>query len=265
MEQTSGVAVTGNVVVLLGRLGNQLFQYSLAKWLEAQTGTPSRFDLSFVGRKGLAGPEVLRRELWNSRAPVTPYLPVMQGRLAPAARATRWLLGPRRFIVDLSPAGTLGLVGPAAWWLGYWQRRDILAPATQRLRQILGPCTAEPVIRVHVRRGDYVRLGNATDPAWFRSAVGLLTASVAHERVEVISDDPQWCRANLDLPVPFTVASGTSSEQDFRALMRSAAIVADGSTFAWWAAYLGQVPVLHGRSVLPQDLWQAVPAAGSLP
>jgi Glycosyl transferase family 11 len=259
------VAVTGNVVVLLGRLGNQLFQYSLAKWLEAQTGTPSRFDLSFVGRKGLAGPQVLRRELWDSRATMTPHLPVMQGRLAPAARAARWLLGPRRFVMDLSPEGTLGEVGTAAWWLGYWQRPDILVPATQHLREVFGVCTTEPVIRVHVRRGDYVRIGNATDPAWFRSAVGRLATTVAHDRVEVISDDPQWCRANLDLPVPFSVVGGTSAEEDFKALMRSAALVADGSTFAWWAAYLGQVPVLHGQSVLPKDLWQAVPVAGSSP
>ncbi len=49
-----------NAVFLLGRLGNQLFQYSFARWLEAQTGLPAYFDLSMTRRVGIAGTERVR-------------------------------------------------------------------------------------------------------------------------------------------------------------------------------------------------------------
>ena len=58
-----------HVVCLLGRLGNQFFQYSFARWLEHETGLDVRFDLAMTRPLGIAGPaefvdEVNRRDSW---------------------------------------------------------------------------------------------------------------------------------------------------------------------------------------------------------
>jgi hypothetical protein len=249
-----------NVVVLVGRLGNQLFQYSFAQWLHQRTGLPSAYDLSFVHRAGLDGPAVLRESIWRARIRGSSFTPVPRGRLGPLARALRSLRGPTRMFVDLSAEGEVLSVRPrAGWYLGYWQRSEYALSSQNELRTMFGlPSVREPVIRVHVRRGDYVALAKNADAAWYHRGVARAMELYPDHPVEVVSDDPQWCAATLDLPVPFSVRTGGSVLSDFHALAGADALVATGSTFSWWAAFLGEPEVVHGPHVLPPSLWSVV-------
>lgn len=253
--------MSSNVVVLLGRLGNQLFQYAFAQWLELNTGLPTRFDLSYVGRDGVTGPPGLREQIHERRVRGSAVLPALGGRLGPVARMVRTPRGPRRFVIDWAADGSPpSPIGAPAWWVGYWQRPEFLEGSRDHLREVFGlnGIDAQPVIRVHVRRGDYVRLGIAPHADWYGQAIERAVHAVPHERVEVISDDPAWCRTHLTLPVPYDLPAKRSPVEDFQALASSAALVATGSTFSWWAAYLGGVPVIHEDGVIPASLWSLI-------
>ncbi|MEZ5184754.1 MAG: alpha-1,2-fucosyltransferase [Candidatus Nanopelagicales bacterium] len=247
----------------MGRLGNQLFQYSFAQWLHDRTGLPSRFDLSMVGRAGLTGPRVLQDAMWESRVRGSSLMPVPQGRLDPLARLLRIGRRPRDLTVDLSARGDVPVVRTTgSWYLGYWQRVEYAVAARDELRDMfaLSNGQRDPVVRVHVRRGDYVALGQSADDTWFQRAVATALEAGGPDLVEVVSDDPGWCVGTLTLPVPFSVINGGSVLSDFESLARAEVLVATGSTFSWWAAFLGGPKIVHGPQVLPPALWSPMDA-----
>ena len=68
-----------HVVTLMGRLGNQLFQYSFAQWLEQTSGHPVAYDLSHV--RTLDGiPEGLRNEFARKAVRGSSSWPAVGGR-----------------------------------------------------------------------------------------------------------------------------------------------------------------------------------------
>lgn len=257
-----------NVVCVLGRLGNQLFQYSFARWLEAQTGLPSYFDLSMTRRYGIGGSERFRSAVSGRAVRGSAWFPAPGGRLGPVSTGIRQLLGPPATYADITSAGPddLPSLGPA-WWVGYWQRERYARVAKAELRDLLGVSAerderAIPIVAVHVRRGDYVRLGRALPSDWYRSALQAALERTGDAEIRIVSDDPQWCRENLDLGFPATTVHGSSDLEDFRALADADTLVASPSTFAWWAGYLGGVQVIYPGGEFQCGVpkcWQAIP------
>lgn len=94
-------------------------------------------------------------------------------------------------------------------------------------------------VGVHVRRGDYiggpwVELG----PAYYRRAADLIAEELGGgASFVIVSDDIEWCRANLQLEHPHTFSGGTA-EQDFMILRSCRHHIIANSTFGWWAAWL---------------------------
>jgi hypothetical protein len=70
--------------------------------------------------------------------------------------------------------------------------------------------------------------------------------------VLVYSDDPEWCAANLPLSGIEIVASGTMLD-DFLGFMSCEHKIISNSTFAWWAAFLGET----GAVTLAPNRWHA--------
>jgi hypothetical protein len=244
-----------SVVVLLGRLGNQLFQFSFARWMQSK-GHEVRFDLSAVRRERVALP--LRDVIEPLALPTSGLWPAPMGRWGRAALTLRRTIGPRRVVVDTSADGTAATRDPVrpAWWVGYWQQERFTAIARAELRDRLGiaPARVER-IAVHVRRGDYVSLGAALPVQWYEQALRAAQAQYGDLPVTVVSDDPMWCRRQF--PWPATAFSeGHSTMEDFRALATSEVVIASSSTFSWWASYLGHGTVVRPAGAPP--IWKAV-------
>jgi hypothetical protein len=239
---------TGNVVALLGGLGNQLFQVAFGRWLEQQTGGEVWYDISFhrnLAVDVLEFPgigERLREQLLT----VTRWWPTPDGRAAIAGRLIRKAANPRRIVCDYSSPGLdRPSISRPAWWFGYWQRieyAEVLLPELGSLLDQGRSRALEPVIGVHIRRGDILRTPSEVPTVWFRGALERLrtelgNAGRAHP-VVVWSDDPDWCRSELDLGMPFEIAPGASAVEHLAALSRCSALVISRSTFSWWAARL---------------------------
>lgn len=105
-------------------------------------------------------------------------------------------------------------------------------------------------IGVHVRRGDFVTLGWSLGSDFYRESVARMRAVFQEARFFLVSDDPDWCRANRrelgfeesdDLLV-VEGNSGLNSFRDMQALTLCRHLIISNSTFSYLAALLNRNP-----------------------
>jgi Glycosyl transferase family 11 len=252
-----------DVVALLGGLGNQLFQVAFGQWLGTRTGREVRYDLSFHrgGEPDVLAIPRIGAEVRDRLLPGTRRWPTPDGRLGPLGRAIRRLRGPRRIVSDYSgPGPEQPATDPAAWWFGYWQRLDYAPQLLEQLANALelGPAGhPDGAIGVHIRRTDMLSTGTAVPQAWFAGALAQLEPDLRAAPIRVWSDDPEWCRAELDLGVPFQVAGDGPPLQHLRELALCRALLISRSTFSWWAA--GVASGRGARVAYPAPWWPGTP------
>jgi glycosyl transferase family 11 len=279
MVRVTSLKSRRDVVGLIGGLGNQLHQLAFARWLEERTARECWFDISYCppGNPGLLhldrlGPWVSLRLVRSSR-----HWPTPTERLG---RPLRVLLGPRRIVCDFTSTGPEDIaLDEPAWWFGCWQRAkyaDVVLPDVSDALEVGDGLAREATIGIHVRRGDMLGTPGEVPAGWFKHAVGQLRADIGQTGnapgVCVWSDDPDWCRMELDLGLPFEIAAPGPALQHLAALSRCRALVISRSTFSWWAARIATelgatvvypspwstgAPELE-RAVVPQS-WRALP------
>jgi hypothetical protein len=118
--------------------------------------------------------------------------------------------------------------------------------------EFLPPDRKEPFVAMHIRAGDFT----ATDEAklragefnmrlplgWYVDAAGKLREVLPSVAIRVFSDGSPAELASI-LAVPGTeLVTGGSAITDLLDMSAAACLVASGSTFSSWAAFLGQVP-----------------------
>ena len=251
--------MNSHVVTLMGRLGNQLFQFGFATWLTANTAHRCRYDLSQTRSVGLCGPSPLRRHFHRGRVRSSGHWPAVNGRADTGARIMRSALGPRRIVVDMRAQVERVDASRPAWWVGYWQNREYAGQVREALREwfhVEETNTGEEVIRIHVRRGDYVSSRQALDPSWYARAAAAARSEFPSLAVQIYSDDVPWCRENLGSLADLFIEGGTP-EEDLSALSQAAVLVASPSTFSWWAGYLGGMPVVSPATT-KSPLWDSL-------
>lgn len=154
---------------------------------------------------------------------------------------------------------------------GYWQREEYFADIADVIRSdfalahspsSLWFAMADAIVGgesvgVHIRRGDYVTNSRATahhglaGSEYVRRAWQMLGLT-GNERAFVFSDDPAWCRANLQfLPDP-TFIEGFADHEELVLLSRCHHKVIANSSFSWWAAWLGEP---GGGTVVAPRAW----------
>lgn len=114
---------------------------------------------------------------------------------------------------------------------------------------------------INVRRGDYY-----TDhrEKYAFDVVGYITAALLHfqdvSAIQVVSDDPVWCRENLDARLRDSTSYVEYAQPDPKANLLAVAsarrIIGTNSTFSYWGAYIATatwpdvqvvMPEFHGR------------------
>lgn len=241
---------------LHGRLGNQMFQYAAARGLAARLGVPVALDSRGALRRGegvltrvfdlpLATPDRLPPDRKDS--PLAYGLWRLIGR-TPRFRRERGL-GYNQGIETWSDNSYLH---------GYWQseryfthvaddiRRDFAFPAfsTTQNAAMAARIGDSLAISLHVRRGDYLTLGAhaVCDEAYYAAALErVLDGLSGTPTVFVFSDDPDWAKENLPLPVEKRVVDFNGPETDFedmRLMSLCRHNIIGNSSFSWWAAWL---------------------------
>ena len=245
---------------LHGRLGNQMFQYAAARGLAARLGVAVALDTRDALRRGegvltrvfdlpLAEPLTLPPNRHDS--PLAYALWRVMGR-APRFRRERGL-GYNPAFADWDDDSYLH---------GYWQSEKYFAHAADDIRRdfsfpdFTNAQNAEMAARIgeglaislHVRRGDYLTLSAhaVCDEAYYTRALDRLLQGVeGTPTVFVFSDDPDWAKANLPLPVEKVVVDFNGPETDFedmRLMSLCRHNIIGNSSFSWWAAWLNANP-----------------------
>jgi hypothetical protein len=264
-------------VVMLGRLGNNLFQYALGRVLAEKHGVPLVMDASWFNPAGwrevkclreLPGPAagratVVRRASLGARA-----LLKMSGRHYWEYRGVPVLREPEqdqsfdpRFLDAPADCMLFGYFQSPRYFAGIAdQLRAELAlpePAREgRRAEMAAGLRAPEAVAVHVRRGDYA--GNPSldlcGPGYYRAAMARLRESLDRPGFHIFSDDPAWCasRFTSDDVTILPYEPERSPLDDLQLMSLASHHIIANSSYSWWAAWLGKKP---GQRVLMPHEW----------
>ncbi|MEA4910592.1 O-antigen biosynthesis glycosyltransferase WbnK [bioreactor metagenome] len=256
-------------------LGNQMFQYALARYLQEKTRQEIILDLSYYSLGGVKRGDTPRgyeldkfniNESFKKDFSPTPFKATFFGKILRRFKNESAFVFYKKF---LNPKDGNYLIG---FWqsekyfkdIEYIIRKEFTLKnrieiredsdlAKQFLNQIL---FSKNSISVNVRRGDY-----ANNPK-IRNHHGLLSIEYFIEAVKyvvkekkllkegvkifIFSDDVEWCRENLDSLKDFGelvfVSKDIIATDSLYLISKCKYNVIANSSFSWWAAWLNNNP-----------------------
>lgn len=263
-------------IVLLGRTGNNLFQYALGRTLAEKHGVPLVLDASWFNRKGWD--EVSHFLNLPIRAKVVRRVPL-------AARALRRITGKHyweyrgipvlRESTDDKSFDSGFLDAPADCMLfGYFQSPQyfgnnaaslrselnfLISGAVQLPSDLSSRLSGTESVAVHVRRTDYLEIPafHVCNSAYYQDAMRSLRSRLANPRFFIFSDDPDWCRAEFrerDQEVVDSGKAGKNPLHDLRLMSLASHHIIANSSYSWWAAWLA---AKADQKVIMPDRWYA--------
>jgi len=264
-------------VVMLGRTGNNLFQYAFGRVLAERHGVPLVMDGSWFNKAGWKSVSCLRRLPIRAEVRRAFSLP---SRLLVKATGKHFqeLAGDACAVIEKPEDHTFDpsyLEAPSHCLVrGYFQsplyfqgieselRRELAMgdlpwePATRRLADRIANGHS---VAMHVRRSDYV--GNpdvsVCGAGYFRRAIRHFRER--HEGLEfhVFSDDPKWCAeqfADEGVSIRALPEAEGDALHDLHLMSRARHHIICNSTYSWWGAWLAKHP---SQKVIMPDQWFA--------
>ncbi len=272
-------------VTLCGGLGNQLFQYAVARAVAIRCNADMVIDLSWFDEVHSSLSVTPRK---YALAPFCLPVHIKQGSSVACSPVFLFrffqMLG-NRLVLDVGKMKfteksfrfderVLGLNAPV-WLTGYWQSPRYFNDVAPLIREEIGsfrgltdPCVdllqkiqATDSICIHIRRGDYVTNAVASS---FHGLCSLDYYKDGAERIArglrmphgfVFSDDPVWVRENLKLTIDFTVVDLNGTDEphlDLWLMSACSHFVIANSSLSWWGAWLGK---FHEKQVIAPKQW----------
>ncbi|GAB4269500.1 MAG: alpha-1,2-fucosyltransferase [Opitutales bacterium] len=269
------------IVRIMGGLGNQMFQYAFGRYIADKLKVPLKLDLSTFDEPYEKRPYAL--DCFNIKASVASRAEVSEFRRKPNAftKLFRKCSGVSRGWVREKAehrfCERMEYVAAPAYLDGYWQCFEYMKRAKHLIEEdfqlrcplnsessaILSDMAESTSVSIHVRRGDYV--SNPEFKAvhgvclleYYAKAVDLLRDRFGVLNCYVFSDDPDWVREHLDLPVGSTIIDPNEKhpEKDLYLMMGCKHHVIANSYFSWWGAFLGEAS--EGDCVIAPKQWYA--------
>ena len=250
------------VVDLFGGLGNQLFQISFAESLEGY-GHKVTLNTAFLKESELSKIRGLLQSLTHLVVDVGPIpFTVRLSRILKVKASLQSRIARRAKIILPPEAGTIEFDerGSTNWrYHGYFQNFDLSINFARVLKFYLGSQFSDSAtnflaefgtkrkIAVHIRLGDYLKIGGIygpLGPAYFDTALKQITAELGTDfEILVFSNGNPLGEPGyefLDQPNVWMVnQSNLFSDFDEMFLMSKCEIlVIANSTFSWWAAVM---------------------------
>jgi hypothetical protein len=245
-------------------LGNQMFQYAMARALSHRLGRPLMIDDSLLQETrsiGLRAFELSASSLNWSRIARASWLlacPSRRGYLCILGAPIRSFQGIKliteRAKHEVDPVISTIPRNQTVCLSGYWQcpkyfidfealiRREF-AFRQVRNNPITGQSRSSGAgvpVSLHIRRGDYLTVSGAPvlSKQYYDRAVEVVASHVANPEFFIFSDDIPWARENIQLSFKTTYVEGYSSHQDLQFMASCRHHIIANSTFSWWAAWL---------------------------
>ncbi len=260
------------IVRICEGLGNQLFQYSYARALRSRglnvvLDMDKAYDLSFKKYKG----HERRRNVLDNFNLKLPRLDVVKygryfflRRNNPYEKAVFYMacnnMWPYRYWEEreddrgYSPKKMI-FKGRDYYVKGWFQnenyfkdiREDLLRELTPKKKIILkselkSVISSNDSVSIHVRRGDYVRVGAALKESYYCNAIKYIREKIDNPFFLVFSDDPKWAKENLGLDQTESLylcdCGRYQDHEELLIMSRCRSNIISNSTFSWWGAWL---------------------------
>ncbi|MDQ7083781.1 MAG: alpha-1,2-fucosyltransferase [Sulfurovum sp.] len=262
-----------------GGLGNQMFQYAIAKTMAKNNSDIFKVDLSFYLKQTLRKYEL---NLFNINENIATEYEVRRYR------------GKEDFIFKIKTKLKLHISRPSFYILekkltlfdreiyakndhiyldGFWQnekyfmdmRDEIIQDFTLKntiskdAKVYLAVIEQINSVSLHVRRGDYVEDSHTNHTHgtcnldYYKNAINYISSKIEKPKFYIFSDDIAWCKENFDFLENKTFVDNTKNALDDLELMKQCKhnIIAN-STFSWWGAWLN---LNTNKIVITPKIW----------
>lgn len=246
---------------IIGGLGNQMFQYALARSLAARQGEEPFLDvtgfdsykLHSYGLNQLRVVERLATAKMLARSPFRNWRPSFIFRRLHAKPRYR-VVSESSFAFDERVPRLRGDL----YLDGYWQSEKYFAEIRDVLLREFQPkeigakalgykeaiLAADNPVSVHVRRGDYVsnprtnQVHGTCSPDYYRQAVAAVSEKAPRPHFFIFSDDSAWVKQNIVLGETVTYVEDNKNFEDLHLMSLCHHNVIANSSFSWWGAWL---------------------------
>jgi hypothetical protein len=227
-----------NVTRLYGGLGNQMFQYAIARAYELRTGIPFIIDTLHLTHAGTPRRYELGHFACNPKA------------------RNHWDRLRRTVKVDeriTTPERVNALTLDNLEFVGYWQNERYFKDYAEQIRKdftLKGSRKGFVIpdsVAVHLRLGDYV--GNSLHPVqpvdYYQRAFDIIESEVMNPRFYLFSDGPipaEYIQMMRDRDCNISLMPPNDGPYDLDLMKNYEHNIIANSSFSWWGAWLNENP-----------------------
>lgn len=270
------------IVKIFGGLGNQLFQYAMARSVAYRNNVEFKVDLSWFLNDRVETPRKFSLDKFNVKYSlandneVNKYLTLkkIMGRdLYETMIPFKYKKYIRQREFQNFNNKYMNMRGNV-YLDGYWTDERYFTDVTQFIRKEfalqneLSPMNKEisdiiqdtESVSIHVRRGDYVTsknfepIFNICNEQYYKQAVSEIVKRIAKPNFFIFSDDIEWARQNVKTGHNTVYVSGLDGGLPHEELILMSTCkhnVIANSTFSWWSAWLnsntGKIVIAPGK------------------
>jgi hypothetical protein len=272
------------IVKLQGGLGNQMFQYAIARSLATRYATGYALDHHFLESREPQATHVFRNydlDIFTLQAPKATAAQIANFFPSPSiANRLRKLSLLRRYHFIIEPHfhyyPEVFERSKHCYLDGYWQSEKYFQPVAEELRtafrfslpilpasqELLQQLQLSGSVCLNVRRSDFVTntFHTLCSMRYYRHAMELIRGRVANARFFVFSDDKDWCRQQFAGEAGVEVVGEEHNGfkyGNFLQLMSACRhFIIPASSYGWWAVWLAN---RNDNIVIAPDRWFSYP------
>ena len=263
------------IVKLIGGLGNQMFQYAMARRIAYVHNVPLKLDITgFNNYNKRDTPRTYELKHLNiiedfaSKTEIDKFKTKkgFAGLISSFKKNSRPYYK-RAYIREKSKSFDPNMlqVSINAYLEGYWTSEKYFSDIEDLIRreftvkhkpdtineQLAQTIRVFEAVSLHVRRGDYVsnpqanRFHGLCSLEYYYKGIDMLVEKLENPHFFVFSDDPKWAKKNLNIefPAKFVTHNGPEKNyEDLRLMSLCKHNIIANSTFSWWGALLNKNP-----------------------
>jgi len=257
------------IVRIIGGLGNQLFQYAMARSISEKLGIEFKLDISGFENYKLHNGYRLNQFNIIENIATNEEIKKFRGYEGIFRRILNKLgldiKRPESYYQEkFYMRYNEGVFSDNFYFDGYWQNCRYFEDIREILLKELTPKNIsnqaklylktidENSVSIHIRRGDYLKLQNIYNILsvdYYQEAIKILNKTHKHLNFFVFSDDIEWCKNNLNIEA--TYIEKTTDIDDVFLMSKMGFNIISNSTFSWWGAWLNE----NNKIVITPKKW----------
>lgn len=259
-------------VKIKGGLGNQIFQYLFARYLQETTNLKIGLDLSAYKERPdqykLSSFNICELEVNTNSSKIVNIIRRVISRFG-----LNRLANMAGYFTEIDTLDKFYKHSSRGIIEGYWQhdnekyikqvstfREELryLGELNEINQKIMDKMRNQNSVCVHFRRGDYtnkknIEIFNQLDASYYKKAMDIISNKLENPIFYIFSDDIEWVKKNVSAQYAIQYIDHTSTDlEDFQLMRACNNFIIANSTFSWWAAWLSEC---ENKTIIAPKKW----------